>query len=344
VSVDTAGASPFRKKRKRSLARTLASASLGVVGIPLGLYALLWLRGPAGDMVGIAQYLPSFMLPSSFDGLYNDDTQALVADDLKPAEDELAEEMAETLPEDNAATPLAEAKPETILDDPDVEPATATAPSPEDVEYQGPKFKLIEPAEFDALFAAAQEAAPALAEGDLNSKESVAKKGQAYMTFAKLAEKFSYINQPGLTLDQSAQAALSQQLIRTTLRKDAVKRDLPQIALRWWQYPERPSTGMLMIGKIERLDTSDAGTVAIASLGIDGVAPTVPILLGNTEHQEGDVIGVVGTIMVNPAEQLGEVDPGLGPLLISQYSFPLELFANIPTPTDNTDPTAAATP
>jgi hypothetical protein len=343
VSVDTASDSPFRKKRKRSIVRTLASASLGVVGIPLGLYALLWLRGPAGDMLHIAEYLPSFMLPSSFDELHDDaNSQALVAEDLEPEADTLVEEMVEELPENDTATPLAEAEPKTILDDPDVEPATATAPAPTEVDYQGPKFELVEPAEFNALFAAAQEAVPALVEGDLNSKESVAKKGQAYMTFAKLAEKFSYINQPGQTLDQSAQAALAQQLIRTTLRKDAVKRDLPQIALRWWQYPERPSTGMVLIGKIERLDTTDAGNVAIASLGIDGVAPSIPILLGSTEHQKGDIIGVVGTIMVNPAEQLGEVDPGLGPLLISQYSFPLELFANIPTPTDEISPTAEA--
>jgi DNA-directed RNA polymerase subunit RPC12/RpoP len=344
VAVDTGITTSPRRKKKRSMARTLASASLGVVGIPLGLYALLWLRGPAGDMAGIAQYLPSFMLPASFSELDDRNSQALVAHDLEPAEDPLVEEMAETLPENGLATPLAEAEPETILDDPEVEPATATAPAPEDVTYQGPKFELVEPAEFNALFAAAEQAAPILAEGDLNSKESVAKKGQAYMTFAKLAEKFSYINQPGQTLDQSAQAALAQQLIRTTLRKDVVKRDLPQIALRWWQYPERPSTGMVMIGKIERLDATDAGIVAIASLGIDGVAPTVPILLGNTEHQEGDIIGVVGTIMVDPADQLPEVDPGLGPLLISQYSFPLELFANIPTPTDSTDPAAVSVP
>jgi hypothetical protein len=340
VSVNTASDSPFRKKRKRSIVRTLASASLGVVGIPLGLYALLWLRGPAGDMLHVAQYLPSFMLPSSFDGLYEDtNSQALAAEDLEPEANTLVEEMAEELPDNDAATPLAEAEPKTILDDPDVEPATATAPTPSEVDYQGPKFELVEPAEFDALFAAAQDAAPALAEGDLNSKESVANKGQAYMTFAKLAEKFSYINQPGQTLDQSAQAALAQQLIRTTLRKDIVKRDLPQIALRWWQYPERPSNGLVLIGKIERLDTTDAGIVAIASLGIDGVAPSIPILLGNTEHQEGDIVGIVGTIMVNPAEQLGSVDPGLGPLLISQYSFPLELFANL-----STSPTAEGIP
>lgn len=344
VAFDTGVTVTPRRKKQRSIARTLASASLGVVGIPLGLYALLWLRGPAGDMAGIAHYLPSFMLPASFDELDDSNSQAFVAHDLEPAEDELVEEMAETLPENETATPLAEAKPETILDDPDVEPATATAPTPEEVTYLGPKFELVEPGEFNALFAAAEQAAPALADGDLNSKESVAKKGQAYMAFTKLAERFSYINQPGQTLDQSAQAALAQQLIRTTLRKDAVKRDLPQIALRWWQYPERPSTGMVMIGKIEKLDPTDAGTVAIASLGIDGVAPTVPILLGNTEHQEGDIIGVVGTIMVNPAEQLPEVDPGLGPLLISQYSFPLELFANIPTPTDSTDPIKTAIP
>ena len=345
VAVDPVITTSPRHKKKRSIARTLASASLGVVGIPLGLYALLWLRGPAGDMAGIAQYLPSFMLPASFDSFHDDtNTQALVADDLEPTEDPLVEEMAETLPDNETATPLAEAEPETILDDPEVEPATATAPAPEDVTYQGPKFELVDPAEFNALFAAAEQAAPILAEGDLNSKESVAKKGQAYMTFTKLAEKFSYINQPGQTLDQAAQAALAQQLIRTTLRKDVVKRDLPQIALRWWQYPERPSTGMVMIGKIEQLNATDAGTIAIASLGIDGVAPTVPILLGSTEHQEGDIIGVVGTIMVNPAEQLPEVDPGLGTLLISQYSFPLELFANIPTPTDSTDPVETAIP
>jgi hypothetical protein len=334
IAVDVNSGFTPRRKRRRSLARTLASASLGVIGIPLGLYALLWLRGPAGDVLHIAQYVPSFMLPASFAEIDGSEPTALLADEPETAttNDAAAELLADDADEELSATELAEAEiaetePE-VRNDPEVAPASAEAPaSVIEPLYRGPKFSLVDHDEFAKLLAAAEQAAPQLTEGDLNSKESVAKKGQAYMTLARLADKCSYFDQPGLDLDQSARAALAQQLFRLTLRKDDVKRDLPQIALRWWQYPQRPSPGMLLIGKIERLQTSDSGTIAFVSLGIDGVAPAIPVLLGNAEHQEAELIGVVGSIMADPQDQLGSLDSLTGPVLVSYYSFPLVQLA-----------------
>jgi hypothetical protein len=54
-------------RRKRSLVRTmLFTAFGGVVGLALGYYALLWLRGPEIDFLEVAKYLPKAALPASF--------------------------------------------------------------------------------------------------------------------------------------------------------------------------------------------------------------------------------------------------------------------------------------
>ncbi len=304
------GSAP-RNKRKRSVLRTLVSAGLGIVGIPLGLYALLWLRGPAGDVLHVAQYVPSFMLPASFD-----------KPDFDPSRDQLAEQPATPSIDDNEAlvadeNKLPEAEP-LVRDDPAVAPASAEEPV-----YRGPIFAPVNASEFNELLAAAEPVAAQLGTGDLKSKESVARKGQAYMALARLGDRSSYLNWPGHTPEEMTKTLLAKQLFETTLRDEIVRRDLPQIALRWWQYAERPSPGIVLTGRVERLETTAIGTIAFVSLSTEPVAPEIPVLVGNAEHREGEQIGIVGSIMTNPQEQMPALEVTTYPLVIAHFSFPL---------------------
>jgi hypothetical protein len=318
VRTDT---TPSLKKRKRSLLRTLASASLGVVGIPLGLYALLWLRGPEGDMLHVAQYLPSFMLPSGFDEPEFDHSPTLLVEES--AQDDTAERgeteqaISNESPNETPYEEVADAEP-IIHEDAAVAPASAELPT-----YQGPTFEAVEPAEFSELLLAAQQTAPQLSEGDLETKESVASKGQAYMALARLADKMSFLSQSLPTTAGIASAQAAENLFETMLSNSIVQRDIPQIALRWWQYADRPSRGIVLVGEVKRLRSTDAGTIAYLSLGVDSVTPDIPVLMWRADYQEGDMIGIAGSIEPNPAERLPAIDSTSGPLVIAHTSFRL---------------------
>jgi hypothetical protein len=310
-----------RQKRKRSPWRTLVSASLGVVGIPLGLYALLWLRGPAGDMLHIAQYLPSFMLPAEFQEPDFDGSHELLVEE-STAKTNDSNESADTLPglTDNEPQPeeVVDAEP-LIREDTAVAPASAVLPT-----YQGPTFELVDSAEFGELLAIAQQAAPQLSTGDLKSKESVASKGQAYMALARLADKGAFLNQPGHSSADTARAQAAEQLLESTLRDEIVQRDLPQIALRWWQYPQRPSPGIVLVGEVKRVQANDAGTLVFISLGDDPVAPEIPVLVSRANYHEGETIGIAGSIEPHPQDRLPAIDSSLGPIVIAHTSVTLD--------------------
>lgn len=300
-----------RKKRKRSVMRTFLSASLGVVGIPIGLYVLLWLRGPAGDVVNIAQYLPSFMLPSGFNDsdIPEEPLPAQIAAEqpLPPTEESLTE-----------AEDTAEETTPAVRRDPQVAPASAVV-----AVYRGPKFDLVDSEEFAELLSTAEVAAPQLGEGDLGSKESVSHKGQAYMALARLAEKSSFLNQPGLTPEQTAKTLLAKQLFESTMRDKDVARDLPQIALRWWQYAERPSSGVIFVGRIGSIQANEAGEIAYVSLDTEPVAPEIPVLMAEVTHSEGELIGIVGSIMADAQQRLPTVGLPAETIVVAHYSFPV---------------------
>ncbi len=318
VAFDVQTSTKLRTKRQRSLVRTLASASLGVVGIPLGLYALLWLRGPAGDMLQVAQYLPSFLLPASFaEPDFGLSDQQIVKQPLPPVVEEAPVEK----------ELIAEAR-EVATDVPDAEPlvredAAVALASAEEPAYRGPALSLVSPQEFSELFATALEVANQLSEGDLSTRESVSSKGQAYMSLARLAEKSSYLNQPGLAPDETTKALSAKRLFSNVLADPVVQRDLPQIALRWWQYADRPNSGMIFTGKVERIEETPAGPLAYVSLGSTNAVPEVPVLIGQANHAVGDEIGVVGKILPQPQETLPDFDPTLEAVVIDFYSFPM---------------------
>ncbi len=86
------GVPPVRKKR--SVVRTLVGTALGgVVGTLAALYILLFLLGPGGDLLHVAPYLPSAMLPASFS---HKTTQVADATNPAPAPQKTNTEPADT--------------------------------------------------------------------------------------------------------------------------------------------------------------------------------------------------------------------------------------------------------
>jgi hypothetical protein len=56
---------PRRQRRSAGMGTLVGIVGGGAVGLFLGAYALLWLRGPEGDIAGLAKWLPPFLLPES---------------------------------------------------------------------------------------------------------------------------------------------------------------------------------------------------------------------------------------------------------------------------------------
>lgn len=67
-TVETAAALPLRisprRRREPAVVKTLVGiVGGGLLGILIGAYGLLWLLGPDGDVMGLAKWLPDFVLP-----------------------------------------------------------------------------------------------------------------------------------------------------------------------------------------------------------------------------------------------------------------------------------------
>ncbi len=301
MAIDTTTEFAPRKKKSRSLSRTLFSASLGVVGIPLGLYALLWIKGPEADFTHLADYLPGFMLPPTLQG-----TSA------QPHEIETVLALNESEPLSSQAE---QALPE-LVEDSEVQPATAEAPV-----YSGPSFAMVGSEEFGRLLADATSAAIELATGTLGAESSNRRKGNAYMTLCRLAEKCSFINQPELSAAHSDQAAEAQELMEKTLSSPNVLEDLPHIAETWWKFKARPSPGIVLAGRVNHVETTAAGPLAMVKLSESG--ETVPVLFGGSLPKSGTRIGIVGIIVNDPHSTIPGLSEFTESIVVAHFSVPI---------------------
>ncbi|TWU28202.1 hypothetical protein [Bythopirellula polymerisocia] len=299
--INTTQTSSPRKKKNRSLSRTMLSASLGVVGIPLGLYALLWIKGPAADMAHLANYLPQFILPPSMQS---------PTSSLEENAETLALNRSEPLPsKDEQATPP-------LVADPEVQPATAEVPA-----YNGPRFEMVDGEEFSQLLSVASQAAPDLIAGDLAAQSDKSRMGHAYISLCRLADKCSFMNQPGHSAEDADHVAEAQELLETTFSSPDVLADLPQIAGPWWEFVSRPSPGIVLTGSVERVEKTAAGSLAHVKLGEMGAS--ISVLLGGDSPHLGTQLGVVGSIVSDPSSKIPALSGLSEPIVVAHFSFPI---------------------
>ena len=102
------------------------TAAGGVMGLSLGYYALLWIRGPEGDFLNWSQSLPKAMLPASF----SKSSRLLAAAPIVQPE-------AEELPAE-PATEVPEAKADETAKTADTTPIAADAPAEKQATFTEP--------------------------------------------------------------------------------------------------------------------------------------------------------------------------------------------------------------
>ncbi len=269
-----------QRVRRSSLPKIAALATGPVLGGFLGLYGLLWFQGAKADFVGLARVLPASLLPENF-GNTNDERAndtGLLAEANSPGIMAKLREPPVIVKRDEAVRPASAAQP--------VPPVASTV--------------RIKASEFNALVDAATVAVPEFAAGDLSTPESVKRKGQAYMALCRLAEHLDFTQQLDLAPAVQTKAKQALQLYQRTASQTNLQHDLAHIAGRWWEYDKRPNPGIFLTGEVQQAQPEGDGTLCWVKLGGQTTVPAIPVWFKQGHFQTGDLLGVVGSVLVNP--------------------------------------------
>lgn len=317
-----------RRSRKPSLVKRAGVAAVfGLVGIVLGQYALLWLRGPSADYMQLAQLLPDSVQPATAAPVAppnfvrrDSDTNHEPREPSEPSPlESLTRQLAEAEPQQEEPAPPADPPP--LTRDDAVAPATIEVPRPRLLPATNATL-----AEFVDLTAVARDAAPTLLTGDLKSEQSARAKGHAYMAFARLAERFDFVNDLDLDADAQHAASLAQALFRTTAATAARQSDFAIVITRWWQHLDRPHQGIFLVGRVQDCESVGDHTVYHVAVVHKQASTLIPVLLDSLDadeqsHQVGDEIGVVGTIVTQPRKVIPGFNLDMPQLAVAQDSF-----------------------
>jgi len=311
----TVGLNTLHTRRSRRFSPLKVAAMLigpGLMGIFLGLYALLWIKGPSGDLVNLAQVLPSAMLPNSM----------LPSTMLPPAATAPEiESLDETpLPVIVQNLPVEEEPLEEIIKEPLRDPAVQVATAEEPL----PQVLSTLPEQFSESLTAARAAEPDLIGGDLSTNQAVSQKGRAYMAFCQLAKDFEAIHLPELDALSQAEIASAQELFASLASNSLALGDLASIASRWWGYESRPNEGIFFAGQIQNTQSLGTQTLCYVALDEPATATIVPVLLSRPPSLDGDRIVVVGRIVAEPRRSLQDFSVDLPQVVVADYSQALQ--------------------
>ncbi len=322
-----------KQRRKRSIARTLLFSAIGgMVGLGIGYYVLLWLRGPENDFLEIARYLPKAALPHSFQAgvkesrigvpskLARDEgKREKVSETVPRAAGASAEKQAAyteavgatkaTIPADdryapaakNAASPTSEPA---VLHEPPATALTASTPSSAVVHIaDAPSFTI---GELMAALQAAKDARPGLVAGNLaDGREVQHAKGSSYSIMADLAQKATFVEEPAHPAEAQNAIQQADELFRETLSNVHTREEVALITPKWIGSPNRRNSGVFFAGSVTRPDSK--GTVVECRVELGGdqtltvLLPASVARLANTSLQP---VGIAGWIVDNPAEQV----------------------------------------
>lgn len=248
---------PPRRRRRRSPLRTLLiAASAGPVGLVIGYFILIWLIGPAGDFLDVAQYVPQLLLPASFQS----STPILAdADPLPrqsgPADGEPVREI------DSANVPASFDQPAAVSDplaeneDRDVEPQRFDEPSATPLVEDAPRVNRAPTYSADKLAAAldsAQAASSGLIDGDLATGDKSVRrsKGMSYAKLCDLARVLTFIDDSAAADRVAGLEQQADQLLGHILDDAHTRAEVAQIAAIWIESPNRQHGGVFLTGSI----------------------------------------------------------------------------------------------
>lgn len=330
---DDNGASPFaagefnikpgkrRPRRKTEVVGMVGIVCGGVIGLLLGGYALLWIRGEDGDLFQMSRWLPPSLLPPSLQkstasdagkkaagiqGATFAENASGVADEDEPSADQGAAGMPLNLKRDRSVTPATAIEP--AAGNANKESAPAVAP----LAVKWPvtpligdlrDVKLYSLSELAPTVAAGEQASKTFIAGDLSKREFVRPMGGAYIQLCALAEQFTLADPADYGSEQFTQLALAKAALRAvtvTGRRD----DLAVIATRWVQHNRRQNQGAVFYGTVRDLRAMGPWTECQVEIAQGDNTVEVPVLLDRLKFNVGREVGVIGVIVADPQKHI----------------------------------------
>jgi hypothetical protein len=306
-------------RRKKSILRTLATTAVsGIVGLALGYYALLWILGPTGDFLSIAQHLPSATLPAEFqselatrpvEGNSADPTtETLAVVNEENGDPGTAEQASYTTQADSRQnvttdTPEARVEPQALFDESNATPLAQAGETSAGQVTNAPSFSADELA---VALQAAQEARPKLVAGSLDDGREVQRaKGFGYSILSDLAQKFAFVDRAQRADYANALTMDAERLFQQTLADAHTRGEVARILPKWITSPNRKHGGVFFAGN--PLESAEKGSVVECQLDT-GAGGTVVVLLPQASAEQladsSKAIGIVGWIVDSPASHV----------------------------------------
>jgi hypothetical protein len=349
-----------RRKRKPKLVRMLVGVVAGgMIGVGLGAYGLLWLRGPQGDFLGIARYLPPSMLPASVKQIAGDDAAANDSRDSEPptSESTLA---ATPLPQprfDSAVAPASVEEPVAEPGDPSAPDRLALAPEPSAPTLAPPPTESSSPTTSTTIVArlrgvhlhplaelheARDSANAALNEflaGDLAQQQSWSTMGPAYIALAAFAEQFTLVEDVADQQDQLLEAQTAAKDVFRKLIGNAPRRaDLATVAARWLQHDRRQNQGVILVGKVRNASPQGDLVEYTVDVPLGDSAVASRVLSSEASFNPGDDIAVVGAILPQPREQFAGYAGEASQVILAGWAFAPVALATPPSDAPSDSP------
>ncbi|MEQ8615135.1 MAG: hypothetical protein RIB44_00920 [Lacipirellulaceae bacterium] len=330
-----------RQRSLKPLAKVAAGGLLGCLGLA---YSLLWIAGPRADLLQMGRWAPQAMLPASM----RSQTEMVAAREKSVPEEPADQPGTQSADKYLAgASPLQQDRddrPTELPVDSEVAPASAVTPAAgQDDDAQA--SELLKAGQLSALLvspravstaalaeavAEARAALPDLLTGNLSDANSIARKGGAYKSFAKLAECVALAGasgsggQVGDDSDFVIELAEGKQLLRRAISDKYERDEVSQIAARWTEYTKRPSSGIAFVGTIIDVRAVGALTEYLVEIRWQDEQLAVPVLMPRLRFTTGDQIGVVGVVAANPRESLRGYEGDAPQTIVADDSFLLE--------------------
>jgi hypothetical protein len=320
-------------RRQRSALRTMVGAVVGApVGLAIGYLLFLWWKGPNGDFLQAAKYIPAKLLPSSFAAApLRDESVA------RSRPETVADNVPEPTSKDSAAVPASFETPIRPLANPsatgednrDATSSSATAAKPDSVtpaatgQHEPRRFAapnaaslagdeahivgapLFTVAEFAATLAQAQKAQSGLVTGDLSDPALRREKGMSYAKLCDLAQIVTFCD------DASAGDRLNElhrdadEVFQTVLATAHTRDEVAQIASIWIGSPHRQHGGVFLAGTIHGGDIAgDTYEYQLSTEAGGDLKLLLPRPLDTHVAAAGHPVGIVGSIVDNPASKI----------------------------------------
>ncbi|MCA9241701.1 MAG: hypothetical protein KDA37_15930, partial [Planctomycetales bacterium] len=286
-------ATPRSRTRRRFPLQAVAVVLGGAVGLALGYAGLVLVKGPSGDVLGLARRLPESMLPESF---------ASNAPTVPPADS----------PESSAVERDPLVQPATFEEDPP-QPNEGVPPAPlagrdalaiprDELRPAGaPSYSM---ADLRTALDGADAARAILSENNLAQDPDAAREmGGAFAKLCQLANVLTFVEDDAADRDLTLLEA--KEVFHRLFQYQHARRDARDMASRWLAWPDRSHGGVVLAGKL--ISAQKQGSVYAYYLRLSG-DQEIEVL--TAEHIDpgrftgASEMGVVGWIVDSPQQQV----------------------------------------